>query len=123
MRNLSELDNFRIRTPAVIGYYGSIGDDTCGVFMVTGLNGDLLQIVASSDMGWEHVSVSCQNRCPTWEEMDSVKRMFFNPYETAVQFHVPEADHINFHQYCLHLWRPLEQVIILPPPELVGPSG
>lgn len=121
MRNLSELDNFRVCTPAVIAYYGSTGDDTCGVFKVPAIDGNIMQIVASCDMGWEHVSVSMRDRCPTWEEMDGVKRMFFNPYETAIQFHVPEANHINLHPYCLHLWRPLGFNIVLPPPELVGP--
>lgn len=65
-----------------------------------------LRIVCSDGMGWDHVSVSRADRCPTWEEMEMVKRRFFKPTETVMQLHVPESDHINNHQHCLHLWRP-----------------
>jgi hypothetical protein len=65
-----------------------------------------LRIVSSEGMGWDHVSVSCRTRCPTWDEMEMVKKLFFKPDETCMQLHVPETDHINNHQFCLHLWRP-----------------
>lgn len=71
--------------------------------------------------GWDHVSVSLPRRCPTWEEMDMVKRLFFAPDEVAMQIHVPPADHISFHSFCLHLWRHVSQPIPLPPPIFVGP--
>jgi hypothetical protein len=31
-------------------------------------------IVFSNGEGWEHVSVSVRDRCPTWDEMEDVKR-------------------------------------------------
>lgn len=65
-----------------------------------------MRIIVSEGMGWDHVSVSRPTRCPTWDEMETVKRMFFKPTETCMQLHVPEAEHINRHAYCLHLWRP-----------------
>ena len=71
---------------------------------------------------WEHVSVSLPHRCPVWEEMDFVKRIFWRDDETVMQLHVPRAAHINFHNHCLHLWKPLGSAIPLPPPETVGPS-
>lgn len=70
---------------------------------------------------WEHVSVSTPTRCPNWPEMDFVKRLFWSDEETVMQLHVPRAQHISFHPYCLHLWRPLRAEIPLPPPETVGP--
>jgi hypothetical protein len=30
-------------------------------------------VIASDGMGWDHVSVSLKDRCPTWEEMCLVK--------------------------------------------------
>jgi hypothetical protein len=73
--------------------------------------------------GWDHVSVSLPRRCPTWEEMDFVKRTFFAPDEIAMQLHVAESDHISFHPFCLHLWRHVEHKIPLPPGIFVGPRA
>lgn len=76
---------------------------------------------SDSVTGWEHVSVSLPLRTPTWEEMSQVKRLFWGDNECVLQFHVPKSRHVNFHFYCLHLWKPLRQEIELPPTELVGP--
>lgn len=81
---------------------------------IDGYSGDMngayqfghLRVFASDGMGWDHVSVSLRTRCPTWDEMEMVKRLFFKPDETAMQLHVPESDHINDFEFCLHLWRP-----------------
>lgn len=79
-----------------------------------------LRIIATINDGWDHVSVSTQHRCPTWDEMEFVKREFFHPHETAMQLHVPPSDHVNIHPYCLHLWRPNDgREIPRPPAELV----
>lgn len=67
---------------------------------------------------WEHVSVSCRNRCPNWEEMTFVKRLFFDDTETVIQFHPPESDYVNHHPFCLHLWKP-PFTVPLPPIETV----
>jgi hypothetical protein len=73
-----------------------------------------LRVVASNGMGWDHVSVSRIDRIPTWEEMEFVKRLFFEDNEIAMQLHVPASDHINIHPYCLHLWRPQNKEIPMP---------
>jgi hypothetical protein len=69
---------------------------------------------------WDHVSVSLPGRCPTWSEMDHIKRLFFAPDETAMQLHVPESEHISNHPYCLHIWRPTSEPLPVPPSILVG---
>lgn len=81
----------------------------------------ILRIVASSGLGWDHVSVSRSDRIPTWTEMEQVRRAFFRDDETAMQLHVPASDHVNYHPFCLHMWRPLRGSIPRPPAELVGP--
>ena len=65
-----------------------------------------LRVVFSDGRGWDHVSVSLATRCPTWGEMEYVRRLFFKADETVMQLHVPTTDHINQHDFCLHLWRP-----------------
>ena len=49
-------------------------------------------------------------------------RLFFRDEEPAMQLHVPTTEHINCHPYCLHLWRPLEAEIPMPPDWMVGPK-
>jgi hypothetical protein len=122
MRNLLMLDIYRDRSPHVVSYMGGIGDETCGVFTVPShIDGAPMCVIASSGMGWDHVSVSRKNRCPNWEEMEKVKRLFFKDDEAAMQLHVPPAQHINVHPYCLHLWRPNDgREIPLPDPIMVG---
>jgi len=71
--------------------------------------------------GWEHVSVSLPNRCPTWDEMDRIKRLFWDDEDAVMQLHPPRSQWVNLHPYVLHLWRPTGAVIPLPPPVLVGP--
>lgn len=78
-----------------------------------------LRIIASWRCGWDHVSVSRVDRCPTWQEMEKVKRAFFRDDELAMQLHVPSKDHINVHPHCLHIWRPHHAAIPTPPIGLV----
>ena len=118
MRNLhdAEIDRCRIRSGQIIEHYGHIGDETCGAFLVASpIDRAPMMIIASSGMGWDHVSVSRRNRCPNWTEMDHVKRLFFRADETTMQLHVPVEEHISRHDYCLHLWRPTDVAIPVPP--------
>lgn len=121
MRNLAELERFRDRSPDVIAQYGSVGDDTCGrFFMQSPIDRAPMCIIASSGSGWDHVSVSRRNRIPNWLEMEYVKRKFFKSEEVAFEFHVAEKDHISAFVHCLHLWRPTDAEIPLPPKWMVG---
>lgn len=80
---------------------------------------EMLLVVCSIGHGWDHVSVSLGHRCPTWAEMEWVKRTLFKSDEVVMQLHVPPKDHINIHPNVLHLWRPQNCEIPLPPKELV----
>lgn len=121
MRNLHLLDAYRRTDRAIVERFGGIGDHETGMFeMPSPIDGGVLRIVASAGLGWDHVSVSRQNRCPNWPEMEHVKRLFFRDDETAMQLHVPPEDHINCHPYCLHLWRPHDQPLPRPPAWMVG---
>ena len=98
MKDLHMLDRYRLNVEKEMGWNG---DNTCGCFRLSSpIDGQPLLIQASSEDGWDHVSVSRSNRCPNWPEMEHVKRQFFKDDETAVQFHVPPKDHINNHPVC-----------------------
>ena len=68
---------------------------------------------------WEHVSVSFIDRTPTWDEMCQVKSWFWDDDEPVIQIHPRAADYVNYHPYCLHLWRTPDQPT--PDPIMVGP--
>jgi hypothetical protein len=122
MRDLTELDRSRSRDWE-LRKAGMPGDSSCGCFVMAGPGGRDLAIIASSGEGWEHVSVTVRHwpdRCPTWKEMDWVKRTFFRPDEAVVQYHPPEVDHISVHHGCLHLWRPTRHALPLPPKWMVA---
>ena len=69
---------------------------------------------------WDHVSVSLPNRIPNWTEMAFVKSVFWDDHEIVMQLHVPVADHRNLHPNCLHLWKPLNEPIPMPPADMVA---
>ena len=117
MRDLNELNKYRITDPAKLGHVeGWAGDERSGSFIVPS-PGDHrpMVVVASNDAGWDHVSASREYRTPNWHEMSFIHRLFFNENEVAMQLHVPATDHVNIHPYVLHLWRPHDRVIPLPP--------
>jgi hypothetical protein len=120
MKDLTQLDAYRLRDRRVLKLYGGYGDGTCGAFeLPCPSSGRKLLCIASSGDGWDHVSVSLSNRIPNWPEMEHVKRAFFRDDETAMQLHVPAKDHINVDRNCLHIWRPQRQEIPLPPKKFV----
>lgn len=120
MKDLRLLDAYRNTSARVVELFGSTGDSNSGVFEVPGPRiSRLLRVIATADAGWDHVSVSLSNRCPTWEEMEHIKRLFFRDDETAMQLHVPPTDHVNVKATCLHLWRPHVGEIPRPPAWMV----
>jgi hypothetical protein len=117
VRDLHEFDKYRVLSEM----HGQWGDGGNGVFVLNSpIDGGELRVVASDGLGWDHVSVSRKNRTPNWAEMEFIKRRFFADNETAMQLHVPPAQHISVHPHCLHLWRPQAGVIPLPPDYMVA---
>ena len=111
-------NKYRVRT----GHMGStdaIGN--AGAFRIPRRAGEApLNVIASDGEGWEHVSVSLPARCPTWHEMCRAKALFWDADDCVIQYHPPESDYVNNHDYCLHLWRPVSGEIPRPPRWMVG---
>jgi hypothetical protein len=119
MKRLETLNPFDHCVSA--SYTKTIGREQEGSFAMTSCDdGGILRIIASNCLGWDHVSVSRADRIPTWSEMEQVKRAFFEEHETAMQLHVPPADHVNYHPTCLHMWRPHGKLIPRPPAIMVA---
>lgn len=120
MRDLSTLNQYRDQSLEAM-FAGTEGDSKGGFFIIPLGSHLKAKVIAGSGAGWDHLSITIlgQKRCPTWEELEHIKRMFFKPTEVAMQLHMPPSDHINNHPYCLHLWRPRTKKIPLPPSWMV----
>lgn len=114
MKDLNYLNSYRVPLD------GQMGDKNNGAFRLQLKNSNLIfTVIASDGDGWDHVSVSTTERCPRWTEMQEIKEMFFGDTEAVIQIHPPQADYINNHPYCLHLWRPHKGKIPMPPVYMV----
>lgn len=89
-------------------------------FIYPPINPDKTCIIASWGGGWEHVSFSFRNRCPSWDEMCLMKDIFWSDEECVVQYHPPKSEYVNRHPFCLHLWKPIGQEYPMPPKIFVG---
>jgi hypothetical protein len=110
------------------GPYGTSVTAGCNGAFVIKLNGHVLKVMASDGndqeaQGWEHVSVSCRYRTPTWREMNWVKDQFWNEEEVVFQLHPKKSEYVNCHPYCLHMWRHKVVPCPCPPSIFVGPPG
>lgn len=119
----THLSKYRVRT----GLMGS--DDSYGIsgmFKIPFPNGlTIFDVIATNGVRehpiWEHVSVKAHDkgsnrwRCPKWNEMCYIKDLFWEKNETVIQFHPEETEYVNNHPAVLHLWRPVEFEISLPP--------
>lgn len=73
-------------------------------------------VIASYGGGWEHVSIRpYKGKMPTWEDMCEMKDAFWNEDEVVIQFHPAKKDYVNIADNCLHLWRPVNETIPVPP--------
>lgn len=76
-----------------------------------------LQVIASLEPDWEHVSVikMAGNHCktPSWSEMCTVKDFFWDDEDEVIQFHPPMSEYIDVVD-ALHLWRPTERNELYP---------
>ena len=64
------------------------------------------------DEQWVHVSTAMPSRLPTWEEFSEVKRVFMGPDLTAIQVFPPQAEYVNVHPNCLHLYARMDQRVV-----------
>lgn len=113
------LQRYRLDLP---GYVRMPAESIQGAFLIP--YADIqLRVICGVGEGWDHVSVSIKGRCPTWDELNWIRKLFFLPHETVVQFHPPEAEYVNYHKNTLHLWRSHSQQYELPPKWMIAPIG
>lgn len=116
-RPTKALEKHRVRT-GMFKSDRSYGNN--GKFEILGPYKNILTVVISDGMGWDHVSVSLPNRTPRWGEMCFIKDLFFEEEEVVIQFHPPKSKYIDNHPHCLHMWKPHKFTIPMPPTSMVG---
>lgn len=79
-----------------------------------------VRAIASDGEGWEHVSITYPGGIPSWSMMCAVKAIFWGGEDCVMQLHPPASEYVNNHPGCLHLWRPIEQAVPVPPAWMVG---
>ena len=105
---------------AVAHLPGTQTGDTFGMFVFRHpRTSRRFKVIVGDGDGWDHVSVSTKHRPPTWGEMCWIKGLFFDPAECVIQYHPPAADYVNLEPNCLHLWRPHDGGIPMPPTIMV----
>lgn len=57
---------------------------------------------------WIHVSYSRPSKDPSWEDTCEVKRTFIGKDRKAISVMPAEAEYVNIHPHCLHLWACLD---------------
>ena len=83
---------------------------------VISINGVRCSVVFSWGGGWDHVSIVPFNKkTPSWEDMCKLKKIFFKDDEAVMQIHPKKEDYVNVVKNCLHLWRPIDKELPLPP--------
>lgn len=79
------------------------------------IRGNVFSVRYSNGGGWDHVSVSHRTRCPSWNEMCIIKDIFFDEEECCVEYHPSKSNYVNIHPNCLHIWKPQNRSIPVPP--------
>ena len=124
MKNLSHLEEYRVK------YHFKIPDKirhehAIGRFYIPNNKGTKIYCVVASNLtGWEHLSISLRTtldpeipveRFISWEEINELKNMFFEDFETVMLFD-PIIEQVCWN-YVIHLWRNPYQSLVRPEQE------
>lgn len=58
---------------------------------------------------WLHVALSRHDRMPDYHDLAAVRRLMFKPDASVILVLPPRPEHVNVHEFCLHLWQRLDE--------------
>lgn len=79
--------------------YQRLGDRLAVILTASRWPGDTIE-----NRVWLHVSLSRPHSLPNYQDMCEVKEIFIGPDRRAYQVFAERSQHVNIHEYCLHLW-------------------
>lgn len=63
------------------------------------------RVIVSIDAGLWHMSISHPSRLPTYDELKNARYKYLPDEIMAAQIFPPQAEFVNLHPYCLHVWQ------------------
>ena len=68
-----------------------------------------LQVIQSvsieqDEKQWIHTSFSRRSRIPTYADIQLIKKYFIGDDKKAIMVFPEKVNHVNIHEFCLHLW-------------------
>lgn len=100
MKNLKQIRDKRLRVICMPQ------NGTMGMGIIKDGDFTASVVFGTHECGWEHVSISpFGGTMPTWDQMCTIKDIFWHEEETVVQIHPKKSEYVNIMQNCLHLWK------------------
>ena len=98
------------------------GEDGFGGYRTDPVDRRVYSVIFSWGGGWEHLSISpiTKKQMPSWDLMCRMKDMFWEENETCVEYHPAKENYVNNMPYCLHIRKPINQELPIPPSIFVG---
>ncbi len=125
MKDLKKYEQYRVYDGSdllniIFGQYDMLESQKAYVFSKE--KGDYY-IQTLQTFGWDHISLVVRTyyngkrveRIPGTSELEEVCEMFFGEDEPVVEVHPRREDYVNINPYTLHLWRPINEELPLPP--------
>lgn len=74
-------------------------------FVARERDGSVIVTVGNWDgVDWIHASISRPDRMPSYDELTLLHRAVFGTSGWSYQVFAPATEHVNIHEYALHLW-------------------
>jgi hypothetical protein len=90
-----------------------------GAFSIL-LGRTVFHVIASIIAGWEHVTAYLPHRAITESEENQLADIFWEPNDVIVKFPRMHSTRNHHMIHMVHLWRPVDQTIPVPPREFSG---
>ena len=74
----------------------------------------ILSLETKDGHDWIHVSCSFPTQLPRWKDLQQIKDAIIGREAQAVQVLAPASEHVNYHEYCLHLYARLDGSRVVP---------
>lgn len=90
------------------------GDSAWGMSHVAGDGSVMVSVINGTDGHlWVHASMTRRDRVPSYHDLKLLHQAVFGD-GYAYQIFVPSAEHVNVHEFALHLWGRLDGSDALP---------
>jgi hypothetical protein len=94
--------------------FDEINGSTTGRRILVSLDREVSARPRGDGVPWLHASISRRLKMPDYLDLKLLHRAVFGDGAHAYQVFVPRAEHVNDHEFCLHLFGRLDGAPVLP---------